>query len=755
MAWVYPITPAVNSAFLFCRAGSTVAGFRYGAATDAQGRPTLGYSWNNDSSTTGWNSGLVPPSNQWSLITLVVSPTNAIIYLMNTNGTQAAAFPHDHANAPFDGVTLIGSDSYAQSRTFEGLIDEATIFNTCLAAAQVQNLFNAGMRMFINPPQLVQPPAGLNVYAGTTARLSFTATGDALQYQWKSGAVGSGVFTNFPLGSRFSLGANGALVISNVMLADQLDYAVTLSNSAGAAVSGPATLMVRQPDLAASAVLGCGPVAFYELNELGNPAISGVVANDNMGSFNGTYGTTAQNGFNGYAGPRPPTDPGFCTTNTALKATANDANCIITLPNLNLNTNTVTLVAWIKPNTLANDRGIVYCRGNGTTAGLCMGNHGDNAVGYNWNDNPNAYNYDSGLIPNLNEWAMVALVVSPGNAVLYLMSPSKGILAATNSVANVTQSFANPTTVGTDVYGAATRAWDGGIDDVSIYNFCLSRAQLTSLFTAGSGVGAPTASFTLGPTRGLGSVTVDFTNTTTGTVVSGLWSFGDGATSSDISSPRIQHTYAQPGCVAATNFAILTVTNSGWVSTFTNPNPVSVYPPAPAPIFGVSALKVSTNEAVVFTNLTTGCASTWLWSFGDGATSTLVDPTHAYTAAGTFIVTLAATNAYRLGAVTSSQAIAVTNLASPPIIRPASVLIASVSILQATNVQLVGSNFPASANAPFHVLWTTNLSSAGLGWLTNSNITGDRAFNGTDGRFTNVVVHGAVGTQSYFRIQAP
>ena len=34
----------------------------------------LGYNWNSDPVAAGWNSGLVPPTNQWSLAALVVSP---------------------------------------------------------------------------------------------------------------------------------------------------------------------------------------------------------------------------------------------------------------------------------------------------------------------------------------------------------------------------------------------------------------------------------------------------------------------------------------------------------------------------------------------------------------------------------------------------------------------------------------------------------------------------------------------------------
>ncbi|MCI0451191.1 MAG: S8 family serine peptidase, partial [Candidatus Latescibacteria bacterium] len=48
---------------------------------------------------------------------------------------------------------------------------------------------------------------------------------------------------------------------------------------------------------------------------------------------------------------------------------------------------------------------------------------------------------------------------------------------------------------------------------------------------------------------------------------------------------------------------------------------------------------------VNFTDLSTGSPTSWSWNFGDGGTSTAQNPSHAYTAAGTYNVTLTATNA--------------------------------------------------------------------------------------------------------------
>jgi PKD repeat protein len=43
---------------------------------------------------------------------------------------------------------------------------------------------------------------------------------------------------------------------------------------------------------------------------------------------------------------------------------------------------------------------------------------------------------------------------------------------------------------------------------------------------------------------------------------------------------------------------------------------------------------------VHFTDLTTGAPASWRWNFGDGATSSLKNPVHAYERPGTYTVTL-------------------------------------------------------------------------------------------------------------------
>ncbi|WP_210521086.1 GEVED domain-containing protein [Hymenobacter terricola] len=63
---------------------------------------------------------------------------------------------------------------------------------------------------------------------------------------------------------------------------------------------------------------------------------------------------------------------------------------------------------------------------------------------------------------------------------------------------------------------------------------------------------------------------------------------------------------------------------------------------------------------IQFTDLTTNLPTSWLWNFGDGTpTSTLQNPSHQYTASGTYNVSLSATNTNGTASITRLNAVTV------------------------------------------------------------------------------------------------
>lgn len=89
-------------------------------------------------------------------------------------------------------------------------------------------------------------------------------------------------------------------------------------------------------------------------------------------------------------------------------------------------------------------------------------------------------------------------------------------------------------------------------------------------------------------------------------------------------------------------------------------------PPVPAPTASFTA---STNTgvaplSVTFTDTSTGSPTGWSWSFGDGQSSTGQNPTHVFSDAGTYNVTLTASNSG--GSTSATQQITVDPSSTPP-----------------------------------------------------------------------------------------
>lgn len=140
-------------------------------------------------------------------------------------------------------------------------------------------------------------------------------------------------------------------------------------------------------------------------------------------------------------------------------------------------------------------------------------------------------------------------------------------------------------------------------------------------------------------------LSVLFTDTSTGSPTSYRWNFGDGTESTERNP---MHTYPTAGSYAVT----LVVRNGGGEANVRKFVEVSLgTAPTAAFSFEVSGAQVN------FVDKSTGNPTSWTWTFGDGTSSTVRNPVKAYPDAGSYTVTLTASNA--AGSNSTSQVVVI------------------------------------------------------------------------------------------------
>lgn len=115
-----------------------------------------------------------------------------------------------------------------------------------------------------------------------------------------------------------------------------------------------------------------------------------------------------------------------------------------------------------------------------------------------------------------------------------------------------------------------------------------------------------------------------------------LWSFGDGSTSTDIAPV---HAYPNPGTYTVKLLAF----DSSSCNRVDSMSMTIVVSSKPIASFNYSPLQPQENTATNFFNQSLG-ATSYLWNFSDGDTSTEVNPNHTFPATATYNVCLTATN---------------------------------------------------------------------------------------------------------------
>jgi PKD repeat protein len=132
----------------------------------------------------------------------------------------------------------------------------------------------------------------------------------------------------------------------------------------------------------------------------------------------------------------------------------------------------------------------------------------------------------------------------------------------------------------------------------------------------------------------------DLSQSGTGSLVSWSWDFGDPSTGTANQSSFQNPTHTFSSASNAFTVTLVVTNSSGCIDTkdtIVNLNPI--------PVFEFTASAGCANDSTHFiSTISSGVITNWLWNFGDGTTSTVVEPYHIYSTSGQFTVLLTGTD---------------------------------------------------------------------------------------------------------------
>lgn len=223
-AWIYPTDGSSLGTILWNKSQDSGLGDYFAIPSE------LGYNWNDDANTWGYQSGLFPPVRQWSFVAMVITPANAVFYLGDMNGVLSSVTNNEPNTAVnFTIGSVIGSVGSASPGTsFNGSMSHAAIFNSSLTPSQITQLYLQSNTNNGGPPPVV---TGLSVTAGNAqASLRWNTASWGTSYNVKR-STGSGSEVTIANVNRTSY-ADSGLINSTTYY-----YVVCATNSAGASAN--------------------------------------------------------------------------------------------------------------------------------------------------------------------------------------------------------------------------------------------------------------------------------------------------------------------------------------------------------------------------------------------------------------------------------------------------------------------------------------------------------------------------------------
>jgi len=139
-AWIYKAADSEGSdTAIYYHRGANVFGLSV-TPDPTTGADALRYTWNGNFS---FATGLILPTNKWALVTMVITPAKASLYLQDDTGLRSTNNVAAHPAATFSATNYVGWDTAGGllARRWNGLIDELMIFNRALSPSEVNALY--------------------------------------------------------------------------------------------------------------------------------------------------------------------------------------------------------------------------------------------------------------------------------------------------------------------------------------------------------------------------------------------------------------------------------------------------------------------------------------------------------------------------------------------------------------------------------------------------------------------------------------